>query len=418
MKIIKLDIDEFDLESGVDMISLVENEAILSPFMYFKSEKQSSQEYTDAQIFEMIVEDMISEESINDLPQEIQDNLLEQLQSVGESEEELLSAGWIREDLNEKEFTIQSTADLSSLEDSGNRIYRYQYRVIPGKGSPIQSDTRNFCRELISLNKLYRKEDINRMTYTGENSGFAQKGSLVYDIFKYAGGKYCRHQWVKVPFKKSNIESNFNTDSKPLLESKFAESMAEKQMIGGPLMIPNRLIYRYDIFNGEYYVYFSEDTIEKISHKYLINKHQGNVNIEHSEDSVVEDVVLVESWLVEDPKHDKSFALMGKEYPKGTWFGIMKVNNKSVWEEHVKTGKVKGFSVEGFFADKMINASKHTFYYRTTEGGTEIVIDENSFVVFILKDGERNAVMPDGTYELTNGKTLVVVDSKAETGSF
>ena len=96
----------------------------------------------------------------------------------------------------------------------------------------------------------------------------------------------------------------------------------------------------------------------------------------------------------------------------------MRVDNKEVWEEHVKTGKVKGFSVEGFFADKLINASKQHFYYRTTEGGTEILIDENSSVVFILKDGERTAVMPDGTYELTNGKKLVVVDSKAETGSF
>ena len=109
---------------------------------------------------------------------------------------------------------------------------------------------------------------------------------------------------------------------------------------------------------------------------------------------------------------------MGKKYEKGTWFGIMRVENKEVWEEHVKTGKVKGFSVEGFFADKMINASKQTFYYRTTEGGTEIVIDENTSVVFILKDGERTATMSDGEYELTNGKTLVVVDSKAKEGSF
>jgi hypothetical protein len=78
-----------------------------------------------------------------------------------------------------------------------------------------------------------------------------------------------------------------------------------------------------------------------------------------------------------------------------------------------------GFSVEGYFADRIINKfQKHRFYYRTTGEGTEIVIDENTFVVFILKDGERVAVLPDGNYELTNGKTLVVIDSKAEQGSF
>jgi len=76
-----------------------------------------------------------------------------------------------------------------------------------------------------------------------------------------------------------------------------------------------------------------------------------------------------------------------------------------------------GWSVEGFFADKMINQSKQTFYYRTTEGGTEIVIDENSLVVFILKDGERAVTLPDGEYKLTNGETLVVEDSKAK-GNF
>ena len=256
------------------------------------------------------------------------------------------------------------------------------------------------------------------MTYTGENAQFAQKGSLVYDIFKYAGGKYCRHQWVKVPYKKSNIQSNFSSNSSTLVDFNFAEQLKEKQLIAGPLMIPNKFIYRYDVYNGDYYVYFSKDTIEKISHKYLINKYQDSVNLQHSEEDVVDSVSLVESWLVEDPEKDKSYALMGKKYEKGTWFGIMRVENKEVWEEHVKTGKVKGFSVEGFFADKMLNASKQHFYYRTTDGGTEILIDENSSVVFILKDGERTATMPDGEYELTNGKTLVVVDSKAKEGSF
>ena len=404
MKIIALEIDEFDLTSGVDRISLVESPATEENFHYFK-EHQQKNEITDEYIFEKLVEDIISEEYVDDLPEEIQENILEQLESVGETEEELRAAGWIKDELGDEHFIIQSTADLSSLEDSGDRIYRYQYRVKPGKGAPIQNDTRSFCRKLISMDKLYRKEDINKMTYTGENSGFAQKGSLIYDIFKYAGGKYCRHQWVKIPFKKSNIKNS------------FAEQDREKQMVVGPIMVPKKLIYRYDVYNGEYWVYFTEDTIEKIAHKYLINNYQSSVNIDHQEDNVVEDVTLVESWLVEDPEKDKSYALMGKKYPKGTWFGTMKINNKKVWNEYIKEGKVLGWSVEGYFADKMINQSKQTFYYRTTEGGTEIVIDENTLVVFILKDGERAVTLPDGEYKLTNGETLVVEDSKAK-GNF
>jgi len=33
----------------------------------------------------------------------------------------------------------------------------------------------------------------------------------------------------------------------------------------------------------------------------------------------------------------------------------MKIKNKEVWEEYVKSGKVKGFSVEGYFIDMLIN---------------------------------------------------------------
>jgi hypothetical protein len=44
--------------------------------------------------------------------------------------------------------------------------------------------------------------------------------------------------------------------------------------------------------------------------------------------------------------------MYGMDLPLGTWFGTMKVNNEQVWQEFVKTGAVKGFSIEGYFADK------------------------------------------------------------------
>jgi hypothetical protein len=288
-------------------------------------------------------------------------------------------------------------------------------------------------------NLIYRKEDINKLTVTGENEEFG-----IYDIFTYKGSYGCRHHWQRLRiFKDDNGDKITQTEesqdaatsvnakptmnrnpngedvaqTKDMVTSNFAEQSMEKQLIAGPLMIPNKLIYRYDETMGEYYVYFSPDTIEKIAYKYLENGYQKEVNYEHSEEEKLKDITLVESWIV-NGSNDKSKELMGEDYPKGTWFGVMKVRNKDIWDNYVKTGLVRGFSVEGFFADYMINASKQKFYYRTTEGGTEIVIDENSLVVFILKDGERQTVMPDGEYKLTNGETLVVVDSKAKEGSF
>jgi len=424
MKIIKLEIDEFDIESGVDKISLVMSPAIEENFHYFNSQQPITDEY----IFEKLLEDVISTNYIDDLPEDRQDAILEQLLSVGESREELEAQGWTIEEVGEKDFAISSKPDLSSLEDFGKFKIRYSYQ------GPLDSRNRTFCSKMRKANLIFRKEDINKLTIQGENSEFG-----IYDIFTYKGSYGCRHYWqvlkmfkneegMEVTQTEESINeatsvnakptTNRNPNSPTLTISNFSELNKEKQMVVGPIMVPEKLIYRWDEFNGDYWVYFSKDTIEKIAHKYLINNYQSSVNIEHSEDEDVEDVTLVESWIVEDSQKDKSFALMGKEYPKGTWFGTMKINNKKVWDEYIKQGKVMGWSVEGFFADKMINQSKQTFYYRTTEGGTEIVIDENTSVVFILKDGERNVVMPDGTYELTNGKSLVVVDSKAKAGSF
>ena len=63
-------------------------------------------------------------------------------------------------------------------------------------------------------------------------------------------------------------------------------------------------------------------------------------------------LTLVESWIVESKEQDKS-AVYGLDVPVGTWMGSVKVNNEDVWNEYVKTNKVKGFSIEGYFADKM-----------------------------------------------------------------
>jgi hypothetical protein len=425
MKIIKLDIEEFDMESGVDKISLVMSPAIEENFMYFNSQQPITDEY----IFEKLLEDVISNKYIDDLPQDRQDAILEQLELVGESREELEKDGWIIEEMEEGEnFAITSKPDISSLEDYGKFKIRYSYQ------GPLDSKNRTFCSRMRKTNLIFRKEDINKLTIQGENSEFG-----IYDIFTYKGSYGCRHYWqvlkmfkndegMEVTQTEESINeatsvnakptTNRNPNSPTLTESTFAEQNKEKQMVVGPIMVPEKLIYRWDEFNGDYWVYFSKDTIEKIAHKYLINNYQSSVNIEHSEDNDVEDVTLVESWIVEDSEKDKSFALMGKKFPKGTWFGSMKINNKKVWDEYIKEGKVLGWSVEGFFADKMINQSKQTFYYRTTENGTEIVIDEVSSVVYILTDGERVATLPDGEHKLTNGETLVVVDSKAKPNTF
>ena len=132
-------------------------------------------------------------------------------------------------------------------------------------------------------------------------------------------------------------------------EVKLAEVNKEKKILMGPLLIPNKPIYRNNEEKGDYYIYFSRDTVQKASQLYLQKGNQNNSTLEHQHE--LNGLTLVESWIVEDKKHDKS-AKYGMNVPLGTWMGAVKVNNDDVWNEYVKTGKVKGFSIEGYFADK------------------------------------------------------------------
>ena len=132
-------------------------------------------------------------------------------------------------------------------------------------------------------------------------------------------------------------------------EIKLAEVDKEKKILMGALLIPNKPIYRNG-GEGEYYIYFSKDTIVKASQMFLQNGKQSNSTLEHNQ--ALNGLTLVESWIVEDKVHDKSVKY-GLDVAVGTWMGSVKVNNDDVWNEYVKTNKVKGFSIEGYFADKM-----------------------------------------------------------------
>ena len=133
-------------------------------------------------------------------------------------------------------------------------------------------------------------------------------------------------------------------------EIKLAEIDKDKKILMGALLIPNKPIFRNSDDQDDYYIYFSKDTVEKASQLYLKNGNQNNTTLEHQHS--LSGLTLVESWLVEDEKFDKS-RKYGMNVPVGTWMGSVKVNNDEVWNEYVKTGKVKGFSIEGYFADKM-----------------------------------------------------------------
>jgi len=143
------------------------------------------------------------------------------------------------------------------------------------------------------------------------------------------------------------IEENFIALAKHEVELK--EIDAEKRLLMGASLIPNKEIFRKDEQGNEFYIYFSEQTVRKASEMFFQNSKQNNATLNH--DQKIEGMTVVESWIVDNPEMDKSKEY-GFSFPKGTWCISMKVNNDEVWQD-VKLGKVKGFSIEGYFIDKL-----------------------------------------------------------------
>jgi hypothetical protein len=144
------------------------------------------------------------------------------------------------------------------------------------------------------------------------------------------------------------IESNFVALKKQEHKIQFATIDSDKRILMGPALIPNKPIYRNQD-GEEFYCYFSQQTVRRASELYLMRGNQNNATLEHEFN--IHGLSLVETWIKEDMEKDKS-ALYGLNDPIGTWMVAMKVDNDKIWQEYVKTGLVKGFSIEGFFAEK------------------------------------------------------------------
>ena len=128
----------------------------------------------------------------------------------------------------------------------------------------------------------------------------------------------------------------------------------EKRMLIGPALIPDKLIMRLDEDNEEYDVFFSKETVRHAMELFMKEARTNESTLEH--ESKIEGVTIVESWLIEDKKMDKS-ALYGFNLPVGSWMLSVKVNNPSIWEK-VKAKDVRGFSVEGYFTDRLVEMMK------------------------------------------------------------
>lgn len=232
------------------------------------------------------------------------------------------------------------------------------------------------------------------------------------------------------------IEVNWLAFSKQNADKYKFSASPDQQMLSGPFMIPELAIFRHDDELGDYDVTFSADTIRLAMKKFFRNSSPLAINHEHSSQAV--NAYVVESWIVEDPASDKS-TLLGFSLPKGTWFGTIFVEDTQYWQDYVKTGKVKGFSVEGMMKLAMSKIelstqtnnsnmkidfstlTKRVFASAKTKDGLTIqTTDPNaSFekgVAVVAVDETGNQYdLKDGDYNLEDGTVLTVVEGAIDT---
>ena len=186
---------------------------------------------------------------------------------------------------------------------------------------------------------------------------------------------------------------------------------ADKRIVTGPVLIPNQYIYRKDE-RGEYYVYMSDETIFKIREKF----HKGTFvfNTTHQHQLPLFGNSVIESWIIEDSAIDKSVLYGYTDLPVGTWMVSIKIEDEKYWNDYVKTGIVKGFSIEGVFSEYAVMQSadvKNISFMITTnteynliDGGIIIVNDDYTVT-------SNGILLEDGEYELEDGTYFEIYDS-------
>lgn len=179
-----------------------------------------------------------------------------------------------------------------------------------------------------------------------------------------------------LPIYKCNISDELDSDlqvefvsfvDKPAIDKNFLafkEKLrfaidTDKRIVSGPAMIADMLIYRNDPEGlGEYYTMFDAPSILSIVQKFFKKGFIKNFNVMHAPDSKSTGVTVFESFIV-DRELGKLPMKGFEDVADGSWFVSAKVEDEAIWEK-VKSGEVKGFSVEGVFEQMPVKMSKLT----------------------------------------------------------
>ncbi len=149
------------------------------------------------------------------------------------------------------EITSKNNGSAESYLDSKYYKIRYKYVVGSTKAMEKGNQSRTFCKNMMRLSNdgiIYRKEDIDQASFRGVNNEFGHKGQN-YSLFKFKGGIYCRHKWVRVLYRmKATTEPSENLDdykrTRAIPSSYNIKPAGTKESEIAPINMPDRGAYK------------------------------------------------------------------------------------------------------------------------------------------------------------------------------
>lgn len=298
------------------------------------------------------------------------------------TEEEYLSAKELN--LTTDPTSRESYNDFPKKDGSGQWLVRYKY-----DGTIIET-TRDFCREVLGLGRIYTEEEIK--------NGLSNPEFGSYSIFDYKGSYGCRHTWKRqiyfedyeddevrrirmlVPQVTSRLDDREATTLNAFL------SKDEKMQVCAPLLIPDKDIFRNDEL-GRYNMRFTKETIQDLRSLALSKGLFERKDLfKDTHDGTTAPSYVLEEWVTTD-ENDKAYTEYGfslSRVPIGTWIVLSQVTDKTYWEKEIKANKKHAYSIEALM---------------------------NLTIIKMSKMEEQTIVLPDGEH-LINGTIYIVEGGK------
>lgn len=154
-----------------------------------------------------------------------------ELEALNNPKKSVLSKLW--------NFVSTGIANPNAKSEQDGELFKSRYRY----SGDVSENSRPFCVKMLSADKLYRKEDIMRMSQSEVNKGWGPEGANTYDVFLYKGGGACHHFWTRETYrKKADVNSPLATQITPAQARKEGEILPTNNPLvyEKPINMPNQ----------------------------------------------------------------------------------------------------------------------------------------------------------------------------------